>query len=275
MDSLQRLYVEKNIINMDVRLLLICLFIWCSCDRKAGSNYTCKTIIGELLFDVSEIEWGEVRVGKDYEKVVRIYNPTHKDVSIKVFTRTPELRKIEFGGDSVNMIGKEFILPALTYDSLCFTFVPCDTSLIGDYSEGIFFEMNGALYMKPIEMKATVLENFDSFSPKELLSAPIMEVERDSFSFGTIRTSEKARISIKITNRGEKQLIIRKVETDCTCTAAVIGNRIVGHGDSVFIEIVFNPMGRNGKQYKTIKLFSNDPQHPMMKLMIHGFVDAN
>ena len=43
-------------------------------------------MIGKLLFEVNKIEWGEVCIGKDYENIVRVYNQTHKDISMKIFT---------------------------------------------------------------------------------------------------------------------------------------------------------------------------------------------
>ena len=75
---------------MKVKLLLICLIILCSCNRDINSCDNCKTMIGKLFFEVNKIEWGEVCIGKDYENIVRVYNPTHKDISMKIFTRLPE-----------------------------------------------------------------------------------------------------------------------------------------------------------------------------------------
>ena len=121
-------------------------------------------MIGKLLFEVNKIEWGEVCIGKDYENIVRVYNPTHKDISMKIFTCLPELRVVKFGSDSLNCASKEVVLSALACDTLRFTFMPRDTSLIGDYSKGIFLEIDGEVYMKPIEMRAEVLENFDSLT---------------------------------------------------------------------------------------------------------------
>ena len=180
---------------------------------------------------------------------------------------------VKFGSDSLNCANKEVVLSALACDTLRFTFMPRDTSLIGDYSKGIFLEIDGEVYMKPIEMRAEVLENFDSLTSKELLSVPTIDVEKDTFSFGTITV--KVTIPVKITNKGKRNLIIRKVESDCTCTAAIIGNRIVGINDSVILKIVFRPMGRYGRQYKTIKLYCNDPHLPVIKLIIHGDVTVN
>ncbi|MFR4039215.1 MAG: DUF1573 domain-containing protein, partial [Butyricimonas faecalis] len=178
-------------------------------------------MIGKLLFEVNKIEWGEVCIGKDYENIVRVYNPTHKDISMKIFTCLPELRVVKFGSDSLDCASKEVVLSALACDTLRFTFMPRDTSLIGDYSKGIFLEIDGEVYMKPIEMRAEVLENFDSLTSKELLSVPTIDVEKDTFSFGTITVNEKVTIPVKITNKGKRNLIIRKVESDCTCTAAI------------------------------------------------------
>ena len=260
---------------MKVKLLLICLIILCSCNRDINSCDNCKTMIGKLLFEVNKIEWGEVCIGKDYENIVRVYNPTHKDISMKIFTRLPELCVVKFGSDSLDCASKEVVLSALACDTLRFIFMPRDTSLIGDYSKGIFLEIDGEVYMKPIEMRAEVLENFDSLTSKELLSAPTIDVEKDTFSFGTITVNEKVTIPVKITNKGKRNLIIRKVESDCTCTAAIIGNRIVGINDSVILKIVFRPMGRYGRQYKTIRLYCNDPHRPVIKLIIHGDVAVN
>lgn len=100
-------------------------------------------MIGKLFFEVNKIEWGEVCIGKDYENIVRVYNPTHKDISMKIFTRLPELCVVKFGSDSLDCASKEVVLSALACDTLRFIFMPRDTSLIGDYSKGVFLEIDG------------------------------------------------------------------------------------------------------------------------------------
>lgn len=254
-------------------MLLICLLVLYSCDRNTISCDNCKVVIGDLLFDTGKIEWGEVHLGGNYENSVKVHNPTRKDISMKIFIRLSELHMAKFGRDSIGCINKEIVLPALTCDSLRFIFMPRDTSLIGNYSKGIFLEIDGEVYMKPIEMQADVLESFDSLTSKELLSTPMIDIEKDTFSFGTISLNEKVTIPVRITNKGKRNLIIRKVETDCTCTAVMMGDRIVENHDSVILKIIFKPMGRSGRQYKTIKLYCNDPHRPMIKLIIHGDIE--
>lgn len=102
--------------------------------------------------------------------------------------------------------------------------------------------------------------------------SPRIEIT-DSCFLGTIKAGKKVLIPVKIKNQGKGNLIIRKIGSDCTCTTTLLGKRIIESRDSVILEISFNPMGRNGKQNKTIVIYSNDPRHSMLRLSIQGYVE--
>jgi len=59
----------------------------------------------------------------------------------------------------------------------------------------------------------------------------------------------------------------------------LVGDKVIKKGKKSYIEAKFNTRGRGGhKQYKTITVISNDPEHPQVILRLHGYVkkkDAN
>lgn len=94
--------------------------------------------------------------------------------------------------------------------------------------------------------------------------------ERD---FGTLREGEEAKMIFKIQNVGERNLIIRKIETTCGCTAVLPSQRVLLPGKEMDLNVIFHSAGRNGKQRKVITLFCNDPRQPTIQLIVKGEIN--
>ena len=129
------------------------------------------------------------------------------------------------------------------------------------------------LHLKPIEIKVVICEKRDSLNLRELKESPIIRLEYDTLSFGVIKGNLPVVKVINIKNCGNRDLIIRKIETDCTCTASIIEKRVIASNMSAPLEIMFKPMGRKGKQNRTITIFSNDVMKPVVKVPLQGYVE--
>ena len=71
-------------------------------------------------------------------------------------------------------------------------------------------------------------------------------------------------------NNGKSDLIIRKTKASCGCTAVTMGETILSPGQSTTIRATFDSTGKSGRQYKSITVITNDPQHPETLLTITG-----
>jgi hypothetical protein len=92
---------------------------------------------------------------------------------------------------------------------------------------------------------------------------PKIDFDEEIHDFGLIKAGEILSYSFQFTNRGETDLIINTVETDCGCIEATIAKSTVPPGEKGIIEVKFNSAGLFGKELKTVEIQSNskEPKH--------------
>jgi len=110
-----------------------------------------------------------------------------------------------------------------------------------------------------------------SLSFAQLLQ-PKLVLQQTSYDFGDIKQGEIASHVFVLSNSGGDLLTISNVKASCGCTAAAPEKKELAPGESTNLTVNFNSSGRRGKQNKTIRIFSNDPQNPEMVLTITGVV---
>jgi hypothetical protein len=72
-----------------------------------------------------------------------------------------------------------------------------------------------------------------------------------------------------LTNTGDQPLIIDKLEASCGCTKAVKGASEVPPQGHTKIVAAFDTTGlKAGKKQKTISVYTNDPERPVVKLTL-------
>ena len=110
-----------------------------------------------------------------------------------------------------------------------------------------------------------------SLSFAQLLQ-PKLVLQQTSYDFGDIKQGEKVSHDFVLSNSGGDLLTISNVTASCGCTAAAPEKNELAPGESTNLTVTFNSSGRRGKQNKTVRIFSNDPQNPEMALSITGVV---
>jgi hypothetical protein len=121
-------------------------------------------------------------------------------------------------------------------------------------------------------VSANIEEDFSKLSAAELANAPVLNVDDPEFKFGEIKQGEKVEHTYVLTNSGKSDLLIRKVNASCGCTAVQPEKTVIGPGESVNIKTVFNSAGKVGNQNKTVTIITNDPKKSKMILWVKGEV---
>jgi len=117
-----------------------------------------------------------------------------------------------------------------------------------------------------------VLAFFLSSLTSAQLVQPRLLVQPSVHDFGYIKQGELVSYTFIVTNGGGDLLTITNVTATCGCTAAQPEKKELIPGESTNIKVTFNSAGRQGKQNKTVKIFSNDPENPEVSLTIKGTV---
>ena len=104
------------------------------------------------------------------------------------------------------------------------------------------------------------------------LFQPKLILQQANFDFGDIKQGDKVSHTFVISNGGGDLLKISDVKASCGCTAAAPERKELAPGESTNIVVTFNSAGRMGKQSKTIRIYSNDPENSEMVLSFTGNV---
>ena len=109
------------------------------------------------------------------------------------------------------------------------------------------------------DYKKKINENEKSEMGVQQNNSIITEIEwkSQSYDFGDIDEGETVSHNFYLTNKGQKPLIIKNVETGCNCTKVVYDKKPLAPGNQLKFEIIFESKARIGKQYKEITIFAN------------------
>ncbi|MBT1076185.1 DUF1573 domain-containing protein [Geobacter grbiciae] len=104
-------------------------------------------------------------------------------------------------------------------------------------------------------------------------AAPVLEVDRPVFDFGSISQGKKLEHVFKLMNKGDSPLTINRTKTSCGCTVANVSTKTIAPGKSADLKISFDSANFGGKVTKTITVESNDPASPTTTLTIKGNIN--
>ncbi len=127
--------------------------------------------------------------------------------------------------------------------------------------------------MKIVFLSANIKEDFSHLTEEELAMAPEITFDELIHEFGTVESGTRVKHSFNFTNTGKSELIIRRVNAGCGCTATSPSKTNLQPGESSNIDVTFNTQGRRGQQNMRVTVVTNDPQNPEVYLQIRGTLE--
>lgn len=127
--------------------------------------------------------------------------------------------------------------------------------------------------VKSFSVYATLEDYFPMLSPEELAKAPLLRLNSYSLDFGRMKSKTSITREIPIINGGKKELEIRAVQSNCTCTTASLAKTTLKPGEGTNLRITFNPQDRSGTQQKAVTIYSNDPKNPVQRFTFTAYVE--
>lgn len=101
----------------------------------------------------------------------------------------------------------------------------------------------------------------------------IISAETTMHDFGVIKEADgKVSHTFKISNTGDKPLVITRVIASCGCTTPEWPKEPIAPGKTGEIKVTFDPAGRPGPFTKTISIYSNGKKGSFI-MNIRGEVD--
>ncbi len=237
-------------------------------DKMPKTEYKLK--IGSLYFDTYDISWGNVFLGEEKTRMIRVYNPTDSTINLKGVVEHHDF-KISSRNCYLNeWLDKGVYIQAKSCDTIYFIFSTADTNNLGIYHEEIRFKIDEHEQYQHFILRANVQERLDAVIGQN--EVPIVEVDSVEHDFGEMHEGQKKVTFFGLRNKGTKPLIIRKIETTCGCTVATSEKRVINPDQSTVLEVGFRAWGKSGKQRKTITMYCNDPRQPVVTFTIQCLI---
>jgi hypothetical protein len=101
---------------------------------------------------------------------------------------------------------------------------------------------------------------------------PAITVEPRSLDFGTLPQEQALTQTVEISNVGGAPLELGNIESTCGCTVAKPEKTSLAPGESTHMVVTFSSKQFQGKQFKTVRIHSNDPAESVVEIQVKAFV---
>lgn len=118
--------------------------------------------------------------------------------------------------------------------------------------------------IKNILIITLILTAISAFSE----SKPVIVFNHTTFNFGKIYQNTTVNHTFHFYNKGKAVLVIDRVMRGCACTTVTLSSKEIPPGKGGKLEVQFNTEYSEGKETKLFYVYSNDPDHEVIKLMI-------
>jgi len=105
-------------------------------------------------------------------------------------------------------------------------------------------------------------------------AAQVISATPKSIDFGTMKQHEMKEGTIVVRNDGAAMLKIDEVKADCGCTVPTLDRDTLAPGESTEIKVQFDSKLFEGRVYKSVQIMSNDPDNPVVDVMITADIHA-
>jgi hypothetical protein len=239
--------------------------------RPKGPEDWYPMAMGSLRGSSNHIAFGNIFSDEVREQSITLYNNGEKTVTVSNLNNA--------GNDhlSLRMEPRMTIAPK---DSVKL-FIQYDASKVSDWG---FLHTSITLQTddenepnKQVYVSADRRENLpdvESLSPAELAKLPKVVFDKTVHDFGVINNTETVKTTFTIKNEGGSELVIRKTKASCGCTAGSPAKMNLAPGESTNFEVSFSPVGKSGKQNKTVTVITNDPANPVTTISIQSDIQV-
>lgn len=220
-----------------------------------------KYALDGLRFKSSVVVFGNVPFGGMKKDTVYFYNTSDQEIKVAVRYK-PSYVSVEIPQVVVKP-GKQGMLV-----------LSLDATKKNDYGylyDNVILSINeDNSFKNRLSFSAHITEDFSNLTPEERAKAPVAVFDKSTIDFGEVKQGEKVNCDFVLKNTGKTVLIVRKTKASCGCTAVTLGDTHVEPGQATTIRATFDSGGRTGRQYKTITVITNDPEHAETMLTISG-----
>lgn len=214
-------------------------------NQKVDDSYVVDLGAG-LRARTMDLDYGNIYKGEKFLRSLSLWNTSGKEVSVKVGGVSP---KIKVFGEGVIPAGEKRDVE-IVYD------IPASDTYYGSLSGSLALVVDGVSHSRKISLVARCIEK----TSRNATSKPRMEVPAKDLSFRKFFWQKEASGHFSLSNTGNAELIIRKVELSGISECSLKSGSVVPAGKTARVDVSLS----GDKGY--ICLFTNDPVRPFIEM---------
>jgi len=120
--------------------------------------------------------------------------------------------------------------------------------------------------------EATFVKTVSKPKPKKRTAE--IKFKEYAYDFGEIVEGDKIEHKFTFTNTGKAPLTITKADATCGCATPSIPFMDIMPGESGYIGIMYNSVGKQGEETPQVTIYSNAGEQPILVLKLKGYVKS-
>ncbi|WP_209329228.1 DUF1573 domain-containing protein [Lunatimonas salinarum] len=120
---------------------------------------------------------------------------------------------------------------------------------------------------------ANVYEYFAPTPITEIDQVPRLQIQEMEVDLAKINSNMPISRMITLHNKGQQELLIRKVTANCDCVSISLPTDRLLPGEQTDITVTFDPKDRKGLDHKAITIFTNDPIQPAQTFIVKSRIN--
>jgi hypothetical protein len=216
---------------------------------------------GSLRLSTTLMKIGRIKNNASKTDTIRIYNDGARNMTLSL-GKLPSHLEVHLGTSSLTPKTESWI--AIAYNA----------PLKNDYGFVIDrFELvtNDSVQPKKIiSVSANIQEYFSPMTADDSLNIQKAILSVTSFDYGKIKQGSKPSFVFVITNEGKRDVLIRKIKSNCTCMKVNASKDTIPPGGNSQVSLEFDSSNKLGKDSRKVNVFLNDPARPEVVLEMKG-----
>jgi hypothetical protein len=144
--------------------------------------------------------------------------------------------------------------------TLYVNFYPVKPADYGQIKQEILVYTNDdTLPIKKFYVNADVFQDFSKLSKSDLKNAPKIQVEKNTIDFGDVHYFEYPERTIQVSNKGKRELVIKRLVRSCNCIYPTIDKMVLKKGEKANLKVKWDLKNIVGPDEKSFKIITNDP----------------
>lgn len=218
------------------------------------------------------LQLGSLHTKKTHLSFATLSNAATKTETVEVMNTSTAPIRVSFPKLPKHIKAPEVTIPAGKEGKLSFSYEAALKKDWGYVQDKIYCEVNGKKVTTPLQLSATIIEDFSQMTPAQRENAPTAILDSNKADFGQVKRGDRVVKTVNLKNMGKSPLIVHAVKSSASMVQCRISSKKIAVGESATIEIIMETTNTKGRQYKRINIITNAPASPNLTFTLSGSV---